>query len=69
MEKKMTYAEAAAELEQIVTEIEEGDVSVDELSGKVKRAALLLRFCKEKLSGTEEEVKGILDELSSPPVS
>jgi exodeoxyribonuclease VII small subunit len=63
MEKKMTYAEAVAELEQIVAEIEEGSVSVDELSGKVKRAAQLLRFCKEKLSSTEEDVKKILDEL------
>lgn len=63
MEKKMTYNEAIAELEHIVLEIEEGSVTVDELSEKVRRAAELLRFCKEKLSGTEDSVKQILEDL------
>ena len=74
MEKKMTYSEAIAELERIVEEIEEGSVTVDELSEKVTRAAHLLRICKEKLSSTEDEVKKVLDELenkagSNPPTS
>ena len=67
MEKKMTYTEAIQELEQIVEEIEEGTVSVDELSDKVKRAAHLLRICKEKLSSTEDDVKKILDEIEGKP--
>jgi exodeoxyribonuclease VII small subunit len=65
MEKKMSYTQALAELEQIVEEIEAGSVSVDELSEKVTRAAQLLRICKEKLSSTEEEVKKILDEIGN----
>ena len=65
MEKKLTYKEAMEELEQIVREIEEGTVSVDELSEKVKRAAYLLRICKEKLSSTEDDVKKILDEMEN----
>lgn len=67
MEKKMTYTQAIAELEQIVEEIEEGSVTVDELSEKVTRAAHLLRICKEKLSSTEEDVKKILDEIENKP--
>jgi exodeoxyribonuclease VII small subunit len=59
----MTYTEAIQELEQIVEEIEQGSVSVDELSEKVKRAAYLLRICKEKLSSTEDDVKKILEEI------
>ncbi len=59
----MTYTEAIAELEAIVAEIEEGSVTVDELSEKVKRAALLLKVCKEKLTSTEDDVKKILDEI------
>jgi exodeoxyribonuclease VII small subunit len=65
MEKKMTYTQALAELEQIVEEIEEGSVTVDELSEKVTRAAQLLRICKEKLSSTEEDVKKILNEIGN----
>jgi exodeoxyribonuclease VII small subunit len=48
---------------RIITEIEGGDISVDELSEKVKRAALLIRICKNKLTSTEEEVNRILKEL------
>jgi len=59
----LTYTEAIAELEAIVAEIEEGSVTVDELSEKVKRAALLLKVCKEKLTSTEDDVKKILDEI------
>lgn len=58
------YTEAFAELQEIVQEIEQGEISVDELSEKVKRAALLIKICKSKLSSTEEDVEKILKELS-----
>ena len=48
-----------------MSEIESGEISVDLLSEKVKRAALLIRICKNKLSTTEEEVGKILKELES----
>jgi exodeoxyribonuclease VII small subunit len=57
------YQASFEELQQIVEEIETGEISVDELSIKVKRAAILLKICKEKLSSTEEDVNQILKEL------
>ena len=63
MEEKITYTEAFEELETIVKEIEEGGITVDELSAKVKRAALLIKICKTKLTTTEEDVNQILKEL------
>jgi exodeoxyribonuclease VII small subunit len=65
MNKEPNYSEAFEELQQIVSEIEAGDISVDELSEKVKRAALLIRICKNKLASTEEDVTRILKELES----
>lgn len=59
------YTEAFEELQSIVTEIEQGEISVDELSEKVKRAAMLIRICKTKLRTTEEDVNVILRELDS----
>lgn len=59
------YKEAFDELRQIVSEIEEGQISVDELSEKVKRAALLINICKTKLSSTEEDVNKILKDLDN----
>jgi exodeoxyribonuclease VII small subunit len=63
MENKMTYEEAFDELQNIVKEIESGTISVDLLSEKVKRAGLLIRFCKEKLFKTEQEVNEVLKEI------
>ena len=62
-EKKITYTEAFAELQELVSEIEAGEISVDELAGKVKRAAFLIQVCKQKLTSTEEDVNQILREL------
>jgi len=61
-----TYTEAFDELQSIVSEIEQGEISVDELSEKVKRAALLIKICKQKLTSTEEDVDRILRELDAP---
>lgn len=63
MKENPNYTEAFEELQQIVTEIEEGAISIDELSEKVKRAALLIKVCKAKLTNTEEDVNQILKEL------
>lgn len=63
MEEKIPYTEAFEELETIVREIEEGEITVDELSAKVKRAAQLIKICKTKLTTTEEDVERILQEL------
>lgn len=62
MNKKLTYDEALAEIEQIVQNIEENKYSIDELSEKVKRISFLVNYCKEKLRNTEEELNKILKE-------
>ena len=65
MNAQPNYAQAFEELQQIVSEIEEGQISVDELSEKVKRAAYLINICKAKLSSTEEDVSKILKDLDN----
>lgn len=65
MSESISYTEAFEELQAIVAEMEQGDISVDELSQKVKRAALLIRICRKKLSSTEEDVSRILKELDN----
>ena len=65
MSTQPSYAEAFEELQTIVSQIEEGQISVDELSEKVKRAAFLINICKTKLSSTEEDVNKILKELDN----
>lgn len=64
MSKTPNYTEAFEELQAITREIEQGEISVDLLSEKVKRASELIRICREKLSSTEEDVNKILKELT-----
>ena len=63
MAKEINYTEAFEELQTIVADIEEGEISVDELSIKVKRAAELIKVCKHKLTSTEEDVTQILKDF------
>lgn len=52
----MTYEKALEELQIIIAAIENEQVSIDELTAKVKRANELIRFCKEKLRKVESEI-------------
>ena len=63
--KETNYTAAFDELQLIVQEIENGEISVDELSEKVKRATVLIAICKDKLFKTEDDVNQILKELES----
>ena len=58
---KLTYEKALEELQQIVTQLQEDEVGVDELSDKVKRAAELIAYCREKLRTTEESLEGLFE--------
>ena len=65
MSKQPNYTDAFEELQSIVKEIEQGEISVDELSEKVKRATELIVICKTKLTTTEENVNKILREIDA----
>jgi exodeoxyribonuclease VII small subunit len=59
----MTYTEAVAAIEEILQQIETGEMDIDELAEKVKQASELLKFCKSKLFQTEKEIEKILKEM------
>lgn len=63
MGNKISYAEAFAELEQIVSEMENSEIGLDMLDAKVKRASVLLKICRDKLHKTEENVQESLKGL------
>lgn len=61
--QKLTYTKAKQELEQIVKAIESGNLDVDALTDKVKRASDLIAFCKEKLTETDSELQKLLEDI------
>jgi len=61
--KDIPYSKAVQELEAIITEIENDETELDQMMEKVKRAAELIRYCRQKLLRTEDEVNNVLTEL------
>ena len=61
---KLTYTEAVAELETILAELENNsEINMDLISEKVKRAAVLMEFCKKQLHQLDEKKKKIMTDL------
>jgi len=63
MHEKINYSDAFEELQLLVSEIESGNIPVDQLAIKVKRASLLVKICREQLTSTEADINQILREL------
>jgi exodeoxyribonuclease VII small subunit len=61
--KNLSYKEAITEIDEILSQLENNELDVDELSEKVKRVSQLVTLCKDKLHITEQEVDKILKEM------
>jgi exodeoxyribonuclease VII small subunit len=62
MKEEIKYEAAYAELQAIVHRMENDELDIDQMSEQIKRAQLLIKLCKEKLTKTDEEIKKILAE-------
>ena len=60
--ENISYEAAMEELKTIVSQLQEEAVSIDDLSLKAKRASELIRYCREKLRATEDNLKGLFEE-------
>ena len=59
--RELTYETAYAELQQIIQDLQGELVGIDDLAVRIARAQELIRFCRERLRQTEEEVGKLLD--------
>lgn len=57
------YDEAYNELQAIMTDLQNDEISVDALTEKVKRASELIKYCNQKLRSTESQISDIIKEL------
>lgn len=60
-----SYSQSLAELEKILNELRSDQCDVDTLASRTKRAVELLKFCRQRLTTTEEELRDILSSLQS----
>jgi len=60
VKQKFNYSKSLKEIEEIVKQIESGELDVDKLADKVRKATKLIELCREKLRTTEEDLDRIL---------
>jgi exodeoxyribonuclease VII small subunit len=57
VKKDLTYSEAFSKLQELVEQLEDGDIQLDELSANVKQANELIAICEIKLRSIETETR------------
>lgn len=61
-----SFEQAQAELEQLVSRMESGQLPLDELLTSYQRGAQLLQFCRSRLEAVEAQVKLLEDGQIKP---
>ena len=61
---EIKYREAVERLDEIISQIENEDIDVDELSLRVKEAVELIRVCKARVDKAEMEVKKVVEDFT-----
>jgi exodeoxyribonuclease VII small subunit len=61
MKEKMSYEEAFAELERLVTAIEDPERDLSGIENDVKRAMELIQYCKDTIRGEQEKIETIIN--------
>ena len=57
------YAAAQRELEDILAELERSDVDVDRLATRVRRAAELIAFCRQRIGDARLQIDQVVADL------
>ncbi len=61
-----TYEAALEELEQLIAQIESGQLPLEQMLAGYERGAQLLAFCRSKLEAVDQQIK-VLDEGTLKP--
>lgn len=63
--KAISYSEAIQKIEEILEQIEEGNMEIDQLGESLKEVSNLIQLCKSKISKTEKEINNILQNIET----
>ncbi len=63
----LTYDEAIAETERVLSHLEEGNLPIDEVLSQSRYAVALITHCRTKIAQVGKEVDRILDDLDPTP--
>jgi len=57
------YADAMAELESILDDLEDDDLDVDVLASRVERASTLITLCRDRIGAARVQVERVVASL------
>lgn len=63
--KDLSFAQARARLDELLSEVESDAGDVDQLAAKVREAAELIRLCRDRLAAARHEVTQVVADLSA----
>ena len=59
------YADAMAELESILDDLEDDDLDVDVLASRIERASTLIQVCRERIGAATVQVERVVASLAA----
>jgi len=62
--KEFSFSDAVARIEEILKNMESGELDIDRLSAEVKQASELIKECQKRLKTTEAEINSIFRDIS-----
>ncbi|MGN0233203.1 MAG: exodeoxyribonuclease VII small subunit [Bacteroidaceae bacterium] len=60
-EEKLTYEEAMKQLENLTAQMENGDITIDQMANKLRQAQKWMKQCREQLYEAEKKCQSLLD--------
>lgn len=64
-DEQIGYAEALAELEGILADLEDDGIDIDLLGEKVARATTLIRLCRDRITAARVQVERVVADLDT----
>lgn len=65
--KSNNFEKSLADLEKIVVQLEQGELSLDDAMAAFEQGVRLTRACQQQLDAAEQKVRILLDENQSNP--
>ncbi|MBC7081396.1 MAG: exodeoxyribonuclease VII small subunit [Thermoplasmatales archaeon] len=62
-EKEIGFEEALKKLEEIIEELEKGELSLDETISKFEEGIKLCKLCKEKIEKAEMKIEKLMEDI------
>lgn len=59
--QQMKYEEAVSRLEEIVKKMENDELDIDQMAQQLKEAQQLIKFCKDRLTKVDADIKAVMD--------